>query len=51
MFLLQALEDLFAMHRDFLRRRNTDTHLGAVDAHYRNINVIADSNGLTYSPR
>ena len=51
MFLFQALEDLFAMHRDILRRLNSDTHLGAVDTHYRNIDVVADSNGLTYSPR
>src|SRR5690348_6296434 len=45
-FLLDALVDLFAMHRDIFRRRDTDAYLVALHAQHRNGYLIADHQGF-----
>ena len=47
---LDALENLFAMHRDFFRRGDADADLVAFDTEDRHGHGVADHQGLAYPP-
>jgi len=48
-FSLDALIDLFAMHRHFFRRVNTDTNLVTLNTQHRYSYLITDHEGFTNS--
>jgi hypothetical protein len=46
LFLLNPLVDLFAVHRNILRRHNSKPHLLATDTDYGHANVVGDADGF-----